>query len=111
MIVFDDMIADMLSNKKLNPVVTGLFIRDKKLNIFLVFVTHSYFAVPKDVRLNSTHYFIMKIPNKRELKQIASHNSSAINFQDFMNVYKKCHVKPYSFLVFDNTLASDNPLR
>ena len=67
LIVFDDMIADMLSNKKLNPIVTELFIRGRKLNISLVFITQCYFAVPKNVRLNSTHYFIMKIANKQEL--------------------------------------------
>ena len=71
LIVFDDMIADMLSNKKLNPIVTELFIRGRKLNISLAFITQSYFVVPKNIRLNSTHYFIMKIPNKRELQQIA----------------------------------------
>ena len=68
MIVFDDMIANMLSNKKLNPIVTKLFIRGRKLNIFFVFITQSYFAVPKDIRPNSTHYFIMKIPNNKELQ-------------------------------------------
>ena len=67
LIVFDDMIADMINNKKLNSIVTELFIRGRKLNISLVFITQSYFKVPKDVRLNSTHFFIMKIPNKREL--------------------------------------------
>ena len=65
LIVFDDVIADMLSNKKLNPIVTELFIRGRKLNFYLVFITQSYFAVSKNVRLNSTHYFVMKIPNKR----------------------------------------------
>ena len=108
MIVFDDMIADMLSNKKLNPIVTELFIRGRKLNISLVFITQSYFAVPKNIRLNSTHYFIMKIPNKQELQQIAFNHSSDIDFKDFMNLYKKCTAKPYSFLVIDATLASDN---
>ena len=68
LIVFDDMIADMLCNKKLNPIVTDLFIRGRKLNISLVFITQSYFDVPKDIRLNSTHYFIKKHPNKREFK-------------------------------------------
>ena len=111
LIVFDNMIADMLSNKKLNPIVTELFIRGRKLNISLVFITQSYFAVPKNIRLNSTHYFVMKIPNKRELQQIAFNHSSDIDFQDFMNLYKKCTAKPYSFLVIDATLASDNPLR
>ena len=65
LIVFDDMIADMINNKKLNPIVTELFIRGRKLNISIVFITQSYFKVPKDVRLNSTHFFIMKILNKR----------------------------------------------
>ena len=65
------MISDMLtSNKKLNLVITELFIRGKKLNISLVFITQSHFAVPKNIRLNSTHYFVMKIPNKREHHQI-----------------------------------------
>ena len=67
LIVFDDMIVDMLSNKKLNQIVTELFIRGRKLNISLVFITQVYFAAPKNIRLNSTHYFIMKIPNKQEL--------------------------------------------
>ena len=71
LIVFDDMIPDMINNKKLNPAVTKLFIRGRKLNISIVFITQSYFKVPKDVRLNSTHFFIMKIPNKREVQQIA----------------------------------------
>ena len=71
LIVFDDMIADVINNKKVNSIVADLFIRGRKLNISLVFITQSYFEVPKDVRLNSTHFFIMKIPNKRKLQQIA----------------------------------------
>ena len=78
----------MLSNKKLNPVVTELFIRGRKLNISLVFITQSYFVVPKNIRLNSTNCFIMKIPNKQELPEIAFNHSSDIDFQDFMNLYK-----------------------
>ena len=105
------MIADMLTNKKLNPIVSELFIRGRKLNIFLVFVTQSYFAVPRNIRLNSTHYFVMKIPNKRELQQIAFNHSSDIDVQDFMNLYKKCTAKPYSLLVIDTTIASDNSSR
>ena len=83
LIVFDDMIADMINNKKLNPVVTELFIRGRKLNISIVFITQSYFKVPKDVRLNSTHFFIMKIPNQRELQQTALNHSSDIDFKRF----------------------------
>ena len=111
LIVFDDMIADMINNKKLNSIVTELFIRGRKLNISLVFITQSYFKVPKDVRLNTTHFFITKIPNKRELQQIILNHSSDISTKDFINIYKKCTAEPYSFLVNDTTLASDNPLR
>ena len=89
------MIADMLSNKKLNSIVTELFIRGRKLNISLVFTTQSYFAVPKNIR-NSTHYFIMKILNKLEVQQIAFNHSSDIEFKFFVNLYKKCTAKPYS---------------
>ena len=80
------MIADMLSNEKLNPIVTELYISRRKLNISLVFITQSYFAVPKNIKLSSTHYLIMKIPNKRELQQIAFNHSTDIGFQDFMNL-------------------------
>ena len=111
LIVFDDMIADMINNKKLNSTVTELFIRGRKLNISLVFVTQSYFKVPKDVRLNTTHFFPMQIPNKRELQQIAISHSSDIDFKDFIKIYKKCTNTSYSFLVNDTTLASDDPLR
>ena len=97
LIVFDDMIADMIYNKKQNSIVTKLFIRGRKLNIFIVFITQSYFKVPKDVRLNSTHFFIMKIPNKRELQQIVLNHSSDIDFKNFIKIYKKCTAEPYSF--------------
>ena len=110
LIVFDVMIADMINNKKLNSIVTQLFIRGRKLNIPLVFITQSYFKVSKDVRLTSTHFSTMKIPNKRELQQIALNHSSDLNSKDFINIYKKYTAKPYSFLVNDTTLASDNPL-
>ena len=111
LLIFDDMIANMINNKKLNSIVTELFIRGRKLNISLVFITQSYFKVPKEVRLNTTHFFIMKIPNKRELQQIAINHSSDINTKDFINIYKKCTDKPYSFLVIDTTLPSNNSLR
>ena len=104
------MIAGMLSNKKLNPLVTELFIRARKLKIYIVFVPQSYIFVPKNIRLNSTHYFIMKIPNKWKLQQIAFNDSLDIDLKDFTNLYQKYTVKPYSFLVIDVILASDNPL-
>ena len=88
-----------------------MFIRGRKLNISIVFITQSYFKVPKDLRLNSSHFFIMKIPNKGELQQIALNRSSDIDFKDFMKIYKKCTTKPYSFLVNDTTLPSDDSLK
>ena len=111
LIVFDDMIADMINNNKLNPIVTELFIRGRKLNISIVFIMQSCFKEPKNIRLNSTHFFIVKIPNKRELQQIALNHSSDIDFKDFMKIYKKYTKEPYSFLVNDTTLPSDDPLR
>ena len=111
LIVFDDMIADMINNKKLNSVITESFIRSRKLSISLIFITQSYFKVPKDVRLNSTHFFIMKIPNKGELQQVALNHSSDINSKDFINIYKKHTAESYSFLVNNATLASSNSLR
>ena len=87
----------MLSSKTRNPIVTELFIRGRKLNISLVFIVQSYFAIPKNIRLSSTHYFIIKIPNKQELQQIAFNHSSNIEFKNFMNSYKKCTAKPYFF--------------
>ena len=108
LIVFDDMIAGMINNKNLNSIVTELC---RKSNISLVFVTQSYFKFPKDVRLNTTHFFIAKIPNKRELQQISLNHSSDIRIKDFIKIHVKCTTEPYSFLVNETTLASDNPLR
>ena len=71
----------------------------------------SYFRVPEDVRLNCTQFFIMNIPNKRELQEIALNHSPDIDFKDFIKIYKECTAEPYSFLVNDAMLASDNPLR
>ena len=101
----------MFINKKLNPIVTELIIRRRKLSIPLVFITQSYFPVPKNIRRNPTYYFVTKIPNKRELQQIVFSHSSDIDFQDFVNLCKMCTAKPYSFLVIDTTLASDNSSR
>ena len=98
-IVFDDMVSYMLSDKKLNPIVTELFFTVRKLNIYLIFIPQSYVALPKNIRINSKYYFIMKIPNKQELQKIACNHSSGINIKDFMNLYKKFTAKPYPFLV------------
>ena len=111
LLICDDMIVDMINNKKLNPVVTELFIRGRKLNISIVFIMQSYFKVQKDVRLNSTHLFITKIPNKKELQQIVLNHLSDVDFKDFIKIYKKCTLQPYSFLVNHRALSSDDPLR
>ena len=84
------MVADIVNNEKLNPIVTELFIRGRKLKISIVFITKSYFKVTEEVRLNYIHYVIMKIPNKRELQQTALNHSLDIDLKGFINIYKKC---------------------
>ena len=110
-IVFDDKIAHMIRNRKLDTIVTELFIRGRKLNISIVFITQSYFKAIKDVRLNTTHFFIAKIPDKRELQHIVQDDSSDISIKDFINIYRECAAELYYFLINDTTLASDNPIR
>ena len=88
-----------------------MFLRGRKLNILLVFISKSYFQVPETITLNAPHYFIIKIANKRELQQNASNDLSDIDFKDFMKPYKDYIKESYSFLVNDATLSSDNPLR
>ena len=109
LIVFDDMIADIMTNKRFQAIIKELFIRCRKLNISLVFITQSYFSVPKDVRLNSTHYLIMKINNKRELQNIAINHSADIDYNDFMKIYRECTKEPFNFLTMDTTLPASDP--
>ena len=109
--LFDDMIADIITNKKFQAILKELFMRCRKINISLVFFTQSYFSVPKDVRLSSTHYFIMKTNNQRELQNIAISHSADIDYKDFIKIYRECTKKPYNFLTIDTTLPSSNPLR
>ena len=91
--------------------VKELFIRSRKLNISLVFITQSYLSVPKGVRLNSTHYLIMKINNRRELQNIAINHSADIDYQDFKKIYRECTKETFNFLTIDTTLPASNPLR
>ena len=111
LIVFDGMIADIMSNKKFQAVVIELFIRCRKLNISFVFITQSYFSVPKDVSSNSTHYLILKINNKRELQNIAMTHSADIDYKGFMKIYRECTKEAYSFLTIDTISPARNPLR
>ena len=110
LIVFDDMIADIMTNKKFQAIIKDLFIRCRKVNISLVFITRSYFYVPKDVRLNATH-LIMRISNKRELQNIAINHFVDIDYKDLAKFYRKCTKKPYSSLTIDTTLPTSDLLR
>ena len=111
LIVFHDIIADIMTNKRFQAIIKELFIRCRKLNISLVFITQSYFSVQKEVRLNSTHYLIMKIHNKRELQQIAIDHSADIDYKVFLKIYKNYTNEPYSFLTIDTTLPANNLMR
>ena len=107
LIVFDD----IMSNKKFQAIIKGLFIRCRKLNISFVFITQSYFPVPKDARLNSTHYLIMKISNKRELQNIAINYSADIDYEDFVEIYREYTKNRILFLTIDITLQASDTLR
>ena len=109
--VFDDMIADIMANKKFQAIINEQFIRWRKLNNSLLFITQSYFSVPKDVRLNLAHYLIMKINNKRELQNIAINHSADIDYNDFVKIYRECTGKLNYFLTIDITLPASDPLR
>ena len=108
LIVFDDIDADIMANKRFQATIKELFIRCRKLNISLVFITQSYFSVPKEVRLNSTHYLIMKTYNKRELQQIPINHSADIDYKHSLKIYGNCTNEPYSFFTTDTTLLVNN---
>ena len=111
LIVFDDMIAYIMTNRRFQAVIKGLFIRCRKLNISLAFITQFCFSVPKDVRLNSTYYLIIKINNRKELQNIAINHSTDIDYYDFVRIYRECTRKLYSYLTIDTTLLASDPLR
>ena len=101
LIIFDDMIADIMRSEKFKAIAKELFIRCRKLNTSIVFITQSYFRTPKDARLNSIHYILMKIGNKKELKSIAEETSGHLDFKDFVKIYNHCTRDPYSFMMVD----------
>ena len=103
LIVFDDVIADIMTNKRFQAIIKELFIRCRKLNISLVFITQSYSKTPENGRLNSTHYLIMEIHNKRELQNIAIDHSADIVYKDFLKIYRNCTKEPYYFFTIDTT--------
>ena len=101
LIIFDDMIAGIMRSENFKAIVKELFIRCRKLNISIVFITQCYFRTPKDARLNITHYILMKMGNKKELKSIAEENSGHLDFKDFLKIYNYCTKEPYSFMLLD----------
>ena len=102
LIIFDDMIADIMRSKKFKAIVKELFIiRCRKLNISIVFITQSFFRTPQDARLKSTHYILMKMGNKKELKSMAEENSGHLDFKDFLKIYNYFTKGPYSFMLVD----------
>ena len=111
LIIFDDMIADIMSSKNFKAIIKELFSRRRKLNISIVFITQSYFRTPKDARLNSTHYVIMKIRSKKELQNIVQENSGDIDFKDFLKIYKDYTSEPYSCMIINTTVPSGHPMR
>ena len=111
LIVFDDMIADIMANKKFQAMIKELFIRCRKLNISLVFITQSYLKIPKDARLSSTHYLIIKIHDRGELQDTVIDHSADIDYKDFLKIYRNCTKEPYSFFTIDTTLPADDPMR
>ena len=107
LIVFYDMVSQVMSDKKAQQILKELFIRCRKLNISLCFLTQSYFSVPKDVRLNCTHYIIFKLNNKRELQNIAINHSADTDYKDFLKVNRDSTKEPYNFLISDTTQPID----
>ena len=105
------MIADIMTDKKFQVIIKELFIRCRKLNISLAFIKQSNFSAPKEVRLNSTHNLIMKVHNKRELKNIDVNHSADIDYKDFLKINRKCTKEPYYFLTIDTTLPANNSSR
>ena len=103
LIIFDDMISHIMSDKKAQQILKDLFIRCRKLNISLCFLTQSYFSGPKDVRLNCTHYILFKLNNRTELQNIAISHSADIDYKDFIKIYRDCTKKLYNFLTIDTT--------
>ena len=111
LILFDYMIADIMTNKRFQAIIKKLFIRCRKLNISLVFITQSYFSISKEVGLNSSHYLKMKTHNKSELKNIAINHSADIDYEDFLKIYRNYTKDCYPFLTIDTTLPAYNPMR
>ena len=97
------MITHIMSDKKAQQILKDLFMRRRKLNLSLCFLTQSYFSVPKDVRLNCTHYILFGLTNKKELQNIAINHSADIDYKDFIKIYRDCTKESFNFLTIDTT--------
>ena len=111
LIVFDDMIADIEYNKNFKRIIKELFYTARKINVSIVFIMQSYFKALKDARLNSTHYILMKIGNKKELKRIAEEKSGHLDYKDFLKMYNYCTKEPYSFMTIDARPTATIPFK
>ena len=111
LIVFDDMIADIEYNKNFKGIIKELFYRARKINVSVVFITQSYFRTLKYARLNSTHYILMKIGNKKELKSMAEEKSGHLDYKDFLKMYNYCMKEPYSFMTIDASPTATIPFK
>ena len=111
LMVFDDMIADIEYNKNFKRIIKELFYRARKINVSIVFITQSYFRALKDARLNSMHYILMKIGNKKELKSIAEEKLGNLDYKDFLKVYNYCTKEPYSFMTIDARPTATIPFK
>ena len=111
LIVFYDVIADIEYNKNFKRIIKELFYRARKINVSIVFITQSYFRALKDARLNSTHYILMKIGNKKELKSIAEEKSGHLDYKDFLEMYNYCIKEPYSFMTIDARPTTTIPFK
>ena len=111
LIVFDDMIADIEYNKNFKRIIKELFYRARKINVLIVFITQSYFRALKDARLNSMHYILMKIGNKKELKRIAEEKSGHLDYKDFLKIYNHCTKESYSFMLIDTRPTATIPFK
>ena len=111
LIVFDDMIADIEYNKNFKRIIKELFYRARKINVSIIFITQSYFRALKYARLNSTHYILMKIGNKKELKSMAEEKSGHLDYKDFLKMYNYCTKEPYSFMTIDARPTATIPLK
>ena len=109
--VFDDVIADIEYNKNFKRIIKELFYRAGKTNVSIVFITQSYFKALKDARLNRTHYILMRIGNKKELKRIAEEKSGRLDYKDFLKMYNYCTKEPYSFMTIDARPTATIPFK